>query len=167
MEHTMKSKKLEARRCSAILLTLVMAVYSSLLAAHADHDKARFVSASGVDSGKCDDAAQPCQTVNYAGLQSNKGDTIRMAAGNYNVEDVDTLFYLLSDLVPVKGLYSEASAFAKIDANNITRLTGVPLEFADKLASKGFTVIVDTKGLDIEKTQNIREKMQVLSLIHI
>ena len=54
MEHPMKSKKLEARRCSAILLTFVMAVYSSLLAAHADHDKARFVSASGVDSGKCD-----------------------------------------------------------------------------------------------------------------
>ena len=163
----MKSKKLEARRCSAILLTLVMAVYSSLLAAHADHDKARFVSASGVDSGKCDDAAQPCKTVNYAGLQSNKGDTIRMAAGNYNVEDVDTLFYLLSDLVPVKGLYSEASAFAKIDANNITRLTGVPLEFADKLASKGFTVIVDTKGLDIENTQNIREKMQVYERLKV
>ena len=167
MEHAMKSKKLEVRRCSAILLMLVMAVYSSLLAAHADHDKARFVSASGVDSGKCDDAAQPCQTVNYAGLQSNKGDTIRMAAGNYNVEDVDTLFYLLSDLVPVKGLYSEASAFAKIDANNITRLTGVPLEFADKLASKGFTVIVDTKGLDIEKTQNIREKMQVYERLKV
>ncbi len=163
----MKSKKLEARRCSAILLTFVMAVYSSSLAAHADHDKARFVSASGVDSGKCDDAAQPCKTVNYAGLQSNKGDTIRMAAGNYNVEDVDTLFYLLSDLVPVKGLYSEASAFAKIDANNITRLTGVPLEFADKLASKGFTVIVDTKGLDIEKTQNIREKMQVYERLKV
>ena len=167
MEHPMKSKKLEVRRCSVILLMLVMAVYSSLLAAHADHDKARFVSASGVDSGKCDDAAQPCQTVNYAGLQSNKGDTIRMAAGNYNVEDVDTLFYLLSDLVPVKGLYSEASAFAKIDANNITRLTGVPLEFADKLASKGFTVIVDTKGLDIEKTQNIREKMQVYERLKV
>ena len=49
---------------------------------------------TGVDNGKCDDAAQPCKTVNYAGLQSNKGDTIRMAAGNYKIEDVDTLFYL-------------------------------------------------------------------------
>jgi len=146
-----------------LLLVTVLALtfYSSLVLSHADHDKARFVAATGVDSGKCDDAAQPCKTINYAGLQSNKGDTIRMAAGNYKVEDVDTLFYLLSDLVPVKGLYSEESAFAKTDPNNITRLTGVPLEFADKLASKGFTVIVDAKGLDIDKTQDIREKMQV------
>jgi hypothetical protein len=120
MDHSMKSTRLEARRCSAILFMLVMAVYSSLLDAYADHDKAKFVSAYGVDSGKCDDAAQPCKTVNYAGLQSNKSDIVRMAAGNSNVEDVDTLFYLLSDFVPVKGLYSEASAFAKIDANNIT-----------------------------------------------
>ena len=134
---------------------------------HADHDKARYVSADGMDVGKCDDPAQPCKTVNYAGLQSNKGDTIRMAAGNYKIEDVDTLFYLLSDLVPVKGLYSETSAFEKTDVNNITRLTGVPLEFADKLASKGFTVIVDTKGLDIEKTQNIREKMQVYERLKV
>ena len=145
----------------ALLFTLIVGFYSPLLQAHADHDKARFVSTTGVDSGKCDDASRPCKTVNYAGLQSNKGDTIRMAAGNYKVEDVDTLFYLLSDLVPVKGLYSESSAFAKADLNNITRLTGVPLEFADKLASKGFTVIVDAKGLDIEKTQDIRQKMQV------
>ena len=146
---------------SALLLALMLGFYAPLLQAHADHDKARFVSTSGVDIGKCDDVARPCKTVNYAGLQSNKGDTIRMAAGNYKVEDVDTLFYLLSDLVPVKGLYSESTAFAKTDLNNITRLTGVPLEFADKLASKGFTVIVDAKGLDIEKTQDIRQKMQV------
>ena len=64
-----------------------------------------------VDSGKCDDASKPCKTITYAGLQSNKGDTIRLAAGNYKIEDVDTLFYLLSDLVPVKGLYSELSGF--------------------------------------------------------
>ena len=151
-----------------LLITgLLISLYTTSVLAHADHDKARFVSASGVDNGKCDDATQPCKTVNYAGLQSNKGDTIRMAAGNYKIEDVDTLFYLLSDLVPVKGLYSETSAFAKTDPSNITRLTGVPLEFADKLASKGFTVIVDAKGLDIEKTQNIREKMQVYERLKV
>lgn len=125
------------------LVLVLMTAQSSSVYSHADHDKARFVSADGMDVGKCDDAAQPCKTVNYAGLQSNKGDTIRMAAGNYKIDDVDTLFYLLSDLVPVKGLYSAETAFAKTDVNNITRLSGVPLEFADKLASKGFTVIVD------------------------
>jgi len=152
-----------AIRDGLFLLATVLALtfYSSVVLSHADHDKARFVATTGTDVGKCDDPLKPCNTVNYAGLQSNKGDTIRMAAGNYRIEDVDTLFYLLSDLVPVKGLYSESSAFAKTDPSNITRLTGVPLEFADKLAGKGFTVIVDAKGLDIEKTQDIREKMQV------
>ena len=149
------------------LVLVLMTAQSSSVYSHADHDKARFVSADGMDVGKCDDAAQPCKTVNYAGLQSNKGDTIRMAAGNYKIDDVDTLFYLLSDLVPVKGLYSSETAFAKTDVNNITRLSGVPLEFADKLASKGFTVIVDAKGLDIEKTQNIRKKMQVYERLKV
>ena len=161
MSDRLNSLKIVPMMFSALLFNLTIGFHSPLLQAHADHDKARFVSTSGVDIGKCDDASRPCKTVNYAGLQSNKGDTIRMAAGNYKVEDVDTLFYLLSDLVPVKGLYSESSAFAKADLNNITRLTGVPLEFADKLAIKGFTVIVDAKGLDIEKTQDIRQKMQV------
>jgi choice-of-anchor B domain-containing protein len=173
------SRKARNMRGSSILiktirrgLILVVAgfmasFYSVSGLTHADHDKARYVSADGMDVGKCDDPAQPCKTVNYAGLQSNKGDTIRMAAGNYKIEDVDTLFYLLSDLVPVKGLYSETSAFEKTDVNNITRLTGVPLEFADKLASKGFTIIVDAKGLDVEKTQNIREKMQVYERLKV
>ena len=156
------------RRGLFLLIAGFMASFYSVSGlTHADHDKARYVSADGMDVGKCDDPAQPCKTVNYAGLQSNKGDTIRMAAGNYKIEDVDTLFYLLSDLVPVKGLYSETSAFEKTDVNNITRLTGVPLEFADKLASKGFTIIVDAKGLDVEKTQNIREKMQVYERLKV
>ena len=150
-----------------LIVGFMVSFYSASVLAHADHDKARFVSADGLDVGKCDDAARPCKTVNYAGLQSNKGDTIRMAAGNYKIDDVDTLFYLLSDLVPVKGLYSAETAFAKTDVNNITRLSGVPLEFADKLASKGFTVIVDAKGLDIEKTQNIRKKMQVYERLKV
>ncbi len=156
-----------AEVCLFPLVLVLMTAQSSSVYSHADHDKARFVSADGMDVGKCDDAAQPCKTVNYAGLQSNKGDTIRMAAGNYKIDDVDTLFYLLSDLVPVKGLYSSETAFAKTDVNNITRLSGVPLEFADKLASKGFTVIVDAKGLDIEKTQNIRKKMQVYERLKV
>ena len=163
------SMPIVAVRRGLFLLTagFMASFYSVSGLTHADHDKARYVSADGMDVGKCDDPAQPCKTVNYAGLQSNKGDTIRMAAGNYKIEDVDTLFYLLSDLVPVKGLYSETSAFEKTDVNNITRLTGVPLEFADKLASKGFTIIVDAKGLDVEKTQNIREKMQVYERLKV
>ncbi len=93
---------------------------------HADHEKARFISPDGNDIGKCDDPANPCKTVSYAGLKSNKGDRILLAEGNYAVDDVDTLFYLLSDLVPVEGSYSRSSQFKKSDKSHITRLIGVP-----------------------------------------
>ena len=159
---------LSVASCFALPLAfLMLTIQSSFVHGHADHDQARFVSSSGVDSGKCDDASKPCKTITYAGLQSNKGDTIRLAAGNYKIEDVDTLFYLLSDLVPVKGLYSELSGFKEADPANITRLTGVPLEFADKLAAKGFSVIVDAKGLDINKTRDIREKIQMYERLKV
>ena len=126
---------------------------------HADHDKARFVSPDGSDIGKCDIPEKPCKTVSYAGVKSNKGDRILLAEGNYVVNDVNTLFYLLSDLVPVEGSYSLTTNFKRPDKSYITRLIGVPLEFADKLAERGFTVVVDSKAIDSEKTKKIQEKI--------
>ena len=150
-----------------LFVSLVLITNSTDIFAHADHDKARYVSADGFDSGKCDDPAVPCKSVSYAGLQSNKGDRIKVAAGNYIIDDVDTLFYLLSDLVPVKGGYDRKLMFEEPNSKNITRLSGVPLEFADKLAEKGFTVIVDAKSVDIEKTKVIREKIQVYERLKV
>ena len=134
---------------------------SSICLGHADHDKARFVSPDGYDIGKCDDPEKPCKTVSYAGLKSNKGDRILLAEGNYVVDEVDSLFYLLSDLVPVEGSYSKSSNFKKSDKSHITRLIGVPLEFAEKLAAKGFTVVIDSKAIDINKTKEIRDKVGI------
>ena len=150
-----------------LFVSLVLISNATYIFAHADHDKARYVSADGFDSGKCDNPAAPCKSVSYAGLQSNKGDRIKVAAGNYIIDDVDTLFYLLSDLVPVKGGYDRELMFEEPNSKNITRLSGVPLEFADKLADKGFTVIVDAKGVDIEKTKVIREKIQVYERLKV
>ena len=94
-----------------LLLLLFLGQWSSFAFSHADHDKARFVSPDGYDIGKCDDPEKPCKTVSYAGLKSNKGDRILLAEGNYVVDEVDSLFYLLSDLVPVEGSYSKSSNF--------------------------------------------------------
>jgi len=119
------------------------------------------VSNSGSDIGKCDNALKPCRTILYAGSQSNKGDIIRLAGGHYPVRDTSTLFLLLSDLIPVEGLYSEETAFSEKNPANNTRPTGVPLEFADELAQKGFTVIVDSKGEDIKRSSDLYKKMRV------
>ena len=146
---------------SKLIVLFAIILSSSICLGHADHDKARFVSPDGYDIGKCDDPEKPCKTVSYAGLKSNKGDRILLAEGNYVVDEVDSLFYLLSDLVPVEGSYSKSSNFKKSDKSHITRLIGVPLEFAEKLAAKGFTVVIDSKAIDINKTKEIRDKVGI------
>ena len=144
---------------SFFVIALGVIFISGNVFGHADHDKARFVSPDGSDIGKCDDPEKPCKTVSYAGLKSNKGDKVLLSEGNYVVNDVDTLFYLLSDLVPVEGSYSLKTNFKRPDKSYITRLIGVPLEFADKLAERGFTVVVDSKAINPDKTRQIQEKI--------
>ena len=98
---------------SIFVIALGVIFISDNALGHADHDKARFVSPYGSDIGKCDDPEKPCKTVSYAGLKSNKGDKVLLSEGNYVVNDVDTLFYLLSDLVPVEGSYSLKTNFKR------------------------------------------------------
>ena len=56
-------------------------------------DKPRYVSATGVDAGRCAIANKPCKTISYAAQHANKGDLIKIASGNYAINDPDTLFY--------------------------------------------------------------------------
>lgn len=132
---------------TAPVLALCFSIILPTLAwAHAEHDKARYVADTGTDTGRCDLRASPCKTIAYAARQAGKGDKILVAEGRYDITDVDSIFYLTSSVVPVrgglqKGTYAESSRPQK------SILVGVPAEFAEGLAHKGFTVISDTKGL--------------------
>ncbi len=53
-----------------LFLVFVVTLYSPLAFSQADHEKPRFVSNSGSDIGKCDNALKPCRTILYAGSQS-------------------------------------------------------------------------------------------------
>ena len=129
--------------------------------AHAEHDKPRYVAENGEDKGRCDKPSAPCKTIGYAAQQASKGDNILVAAGSYAIEDVNTLFYLISNVVPVKGGYSTKQY--KRDTNqNPTRLVGVPPEYADELAEKGFTIIVDRKGMDEATSMQLSTKMDAV-----
>ena len=149
------------QQLSLLTMALILSVVSFQIWAHAEHDKPRYVSSAGVDSGKCEQLAAPCSSVNYAALQSNKGDRILIAPGSYVIDDVNTLFYLVSDLISVSPQYKRSADVVNTDSAHITQLVGVPLEFAQKLRAKGFAVIVDTKGIEAEKSLAMREKMQV------
>lgn len=136
--------------------------YSASLLAHAEHDKARYVAETGRDQGRCDQLAMPCKSIAYAAKQAGKGDRILVAEGRYNVADAESIFYLSSSAVPVTGGYQKKS-FQKLSAStSVTVLVGVPVEFAQGLAEKGFAVIADTKGLQREQQEYLHAKQTQL-----
>ncbi|MFC6440816.1 choice-of-anchor B family protein [Bowmanella sp. JS7-9] len=118
--------------------------FSQDVFAHAEHDKARFLAPQGKDQGDCSNRFRPCATLSYALAQVNKGDSILLAAGSYQLNDDTTLTDLLSTTVPVKAGYSQLDQYRQQDpVTNPTYLLGVPAEFADVLSRAGFTVIRD------------------------
>ncbi len=142
-------------------LAVIFALQITPVIAHAEHDKARYVATNGVDTGRCGKITSPCKTIRYAAQHANKGDKIQVAAGNYPVNDTDTLFYLLSDILPISGSFSRTDNYKTRDKKHITQLTGIPLEYAEKLSKKGFTVIVDQKGQNSQTMARLQDKLDI------
>jgi choice-of-anchor B domain-containing protein len=130
-----------------VSILLLMAIYSQDTTAHSEHDKGRFVSNDGTDSGRCDNRARPCKTILYAAQHANKGDKILIAEGRYRVNNDQELFYLLSKTLPVLGGYSRIDLFQAQNPNQyLTFISGIPSEYAEQLSDQGFGVIVDQKN---------------------
>ena len=51
------------RHLIAVILITGIAVAPQLGLAHAEHDKARYVAADGVDTGRCDNVLRPCGSI--------------------------------------------------------------------------------------------------------
>ncbi|MFT4926667.1 MAG: choice-of-anchor B domain-containing protein [Phenylobacterium sp.] len=140
--------------------------FSSNVLAHAEHDKPRYISEQGVDKGQCDEVKNPCKSLNYVAEHANKGDQVLVASGQYTINDADSLFYLLSELVPVKAGYSTQDGFKQRNTTvNVTHLAGVPLVYADELRAKGFTVNTDQKALSAEEAAVLESKLAQYALL--
>ena len=96
-----------------------------------------FVGPDGLDAGSCVEATSPCQTIGFALQRVGKNGRIRIAAGDYTLSDPGDVFYLVSGAIDVL-------------ADPGATLIGVPHDFADDLAARGFRVIADTKSLSHE-----------------
>ena len=131
--------------CCIFLLTLL----AGLAQAHGDREKPLFVAANGVDDGRCQDAAAPCQTISYALRWIGKGGQIRVAGGAYDVTSAEDLFQLIGNDVDIRGGFDGNAGFAAA-SGTATTLTGVPIRYADVLNARGFHVVVDQKGIDRE-----------------
>jgi len=122
--------------------------YSQDIQAHAEHDKARFVANPGKDIGNCNNRFRPCKTVTYAAQKANKGDTILVAQGEYQVKSEQDLLYFTGQIVPVLGGFNQVDQYQEQNPDTyLTSISGVPAEYAEQLSQQGFHVIRDTKGL--------------------
>lgn len=131
--------------------------------AHAEHDKARFVAADGVDSGLCNNRFRPCQTVSYAAQQAAKGDKILVAQGQYQINNEQDLLYFSGAIVPVLGGFDKVDQYQNQNPDTfVTSLIGVPSEFVERLSLQGFHVIRDTKS--IQQVELLAKNSQFNSL---
>ena len=139
-----------------LALSLVFSVAIELKA-HSGAHPLRYVSANGIDQGVCNAPLSPCKTITYAVNQSSKGDTVYVAQGEYNLVGMD-IFFLLSDMVEVKGGFS--TDFQQQKASEfLTVISGLPAEYRGALQKRGFKLIRDSKGL--ESQLNPQHKLQL------
>lgn len=130
-----------------LLAALISLSLSGNALAHSEHDRARFVAHNGQDSGFCDNALRPCKSIAYAIKHANKGDRVLVASGEYQIADLEELFLLTSEMVPVMGGYNRFDHFlSQAPQLNQTVIAGVPAEFTDSLTQRGFRVINDGIG---------------------
>lgn len=145
-------------RLNITMLILCVCVATRTAWAHSGDEPPLYVAADGADAGLCTDPATPCRSIDYALDKVGKGGQIRVAAGQYLVSDLDVLFHLVNGSVDIVGGYDRASGF-RVPSQNGTVLTGVPLEFAEPLADRGFLVIADSKGADRDAYAAVQQKL--------
>jgi choice-of-anchor B domain-containing protein len=147
MEFIMTFPALTRKNLKTLALLSIAGLINGSALAHSEHDKARFVSETGHDKGLCDNALRPCKTIAYAVTHANKGDRVLVADGYYQIQDIDELFLLTSEIVPVMGGFNRFDHYlSQAPQLNNTVLAGVPSEFAKHLQDRGFRVISDGIG---------------------
>ncbi|WP_223670592.1 choice-of-anchor B family protein [Kangiella shandongensis] len=143
----------------AILVTSLLLPSSS--EAHSGAHPIRYVAEDGVDQGNCSQATIPCASISYAVNLSSKGDKIYVAAGTYYAKEMD-IFYLLNDMVAVKGGFSTEDNYDKQSPEkHVTTIVGLPAEYRETLTQKGFHLLRDQKG-----NQEFRQKPEYLDLLN-
>lgn len=140
-----------------LLLLVTIAAAPLTVSAHGDPNKLRFVAPSGTDAGRCDNAAAPCRTLGYALRWVGKGGEIRVAKGTYAVSSAEEIFHLISGAIDVRGGFRTTDGFHATTGSGST-LIGVPSEYRSRLATRGFHIVADRKGLDhkiVAETQKL------------
>ena len=153
------------RQTCLIFVFLFVGVIHHFAFAHSEENKARYVAEQGQDNGRCDNALRPCKTINYAVQQANKGDKILVAAGSYSINSSNELFYLKSSLIPVLGGYNRFDHFQSQRPNtNVTTLSNIPMDMAQEMRAKGFTIVTD--GESLSQNKELQQKLAAYQILN-
>lgn len=128
-----------ARRLAQI--AIVALAFASLARADDDIATSLFVGASGVDGGDCDERDAPCGSLQFALSLAEPGQGIRVAAGLYDVRDIDPEAFLWG-VTKATGGWSAADEFAVQDElRNATWLVGLEPRYRRVAEGRGFRVL--------------------------
>lgn len=111
----------------------------------ADSEIPIFVAENGVDDGDCTNEAAPCASLSYALSRAGKGSQVRVATGRYSVSDAADVMRIVSGATDIVGGFQ----FEQDNANysrGTSVLVGVPAQYRDQLAARGFEIVADQKG---------------------
>jgi len=146
-------------RVSVLLLFFVLAALAGGPArAHGD-DPVLYVAADGADTGACNTPDAPCRNIGFTLRRAGKGTEIRVAGGHYDIDSTETLFHIVSGVVPVFGGYDRSDGFAT-QSGALTTLAGVPPQYRVVLSQRGFRIIADQKGSGRERTAQTDKLLQ-------
>lgn len=137
---------------------IVACFFAAPAFAHSGDEPPVFVAAGGTDAGNCQDANQPCLTIDYALSKLGKGAQVRIASGAYSIASDNELFHLLHGTVDIQGGFDGKATFATATSSP-TILTGVPREYSEALAQRGFFVAPDFKAADRDRYSKVRKEL--------
>lgn len=119
-----------------------------------------FVAIDGANTGDCSADHHPCSSIKYAINQAAKSSHVLIASGTYRLEAEDVVHFL-GDKVPLVPGYSRADDYkTQSIENNPVTLVGIPFEFREQLAAKGFRIVADTKPVSSYRASQIDQFTQ-------
>ena len=123
--------------------TVALALATTVFASHDDELGARFVQPDGANVTDCLDHDVPCRSIQFALAQAEPGNTVKVAAGIYDMSGVTPETFLFGTIKAAGG-YDPDDHYAWADPDaNPTILVGVDARYRQAMMKQGFQWAAD------------------------
>lgn len=121
---------------------LLFAGVTMISSSHDDTLGARFVDPDGVNASDCLEHHEPCRSIQYALTQAEPGNTVKVAAGIYDMSGVEPESFLFG-VIRAQGGYESGHFELQDPAVNPTILVGVDPRYRQQMQHLGFKWAAD------------------------